>query len=65
MLISSSGKGKSTDVKKAILGHLAHNNKVYIIDPQNEYSKLGNNFGTTLIDLGLGHKTIINPLHVQ
>lgn len=63
--VGSSGKGKSTDVKKAILGHLAHNNKVYIIDPQNEYSKLGNNFGATLIDLGLGHKTIINPLHVQ
>ncbi|PYF43138.1 Mbov_0397 family ICE element conjugal transfer ATPase [Metamycoplasma alkalescens] len=63
--VGSSGKGKSTDVKKAILGHLATNNKVYIIDPQNEYAKLGKKFGGTLIDLGLGYKTIINPLQVQ
>ncbi|UOE63494.1 conjugal transfer protein TraE [Mycoplasmopsis bovis] len=63
--VGSSGKGKSTDVKKAIVGHLAANNKVYIIDPQNEYTKLGNKFNATMIDLGLGHKTLINPLEVQ
>ncbi|PZV97727.1 Mbov_0397 family ICE element conjugal transfer ATPase, partial [Metamycoplasma auris] len=59
--VGSSGKGKSTDVKKAIVGHLGANNKVYIIDPQNEYTKLGNKFNATMIDLGLGHKTLINP----
>ncbi|WP_373435117.1 helicase HerA domain-containing protein, partial [Metamycoplasma equirhinis] len=63
--VGSSGKGKSTDVKKAILANLAQNNKVYIIDPQNEYAKLGRKFGASLIDLGLGHKTVINPLEVQ
>lgn len=63
--VGSSGKGKSTDVKKAIVGHLAANNKVYVIDPQNEYSSIGRKFGATIIDLGIGYKTIINPLQVQ
>ncbi|WP_434333042.1 Mbov_0397 family ICE element conjugal transfer ATPase [Mycoplasma capricolum] len=63
--VGSSGKGKSTDVKKAILANLAQNNRVYIIDPQNEYSTLGREFGASLIDLGLGHNTVINPLEVQ
>ncbi|VEU81668.1 conjugal transfer protein TraE [Mycoplasmopsis arginini] len=63
--VGSSGKGKSTDVKKAVLGHLAQNNKVYIIDPQNEYSILGKKFGATIIDLGLGFNTVINPLEIQ
>ncbi|WFQ93053.1 Mbov_0397 family ICE element conjugal transfer ATPase [Mycoplasma feriruminatoris] len=63
--VGSSGKGKSTDVKKAIVGNLAQNNKVYIIDPQNEYAKLGRKFGATIIDLGSGNNTTINPLQVQ
>lgn len=63
--VGSSGKGKSTDVKKSVIGHLAENNKVYIIDPQNEYKKLGNMFGATNIDLGVGYKTVINPLEIQ
>ncbi|MDQ0567612.1 Mbov_0397 family ICE element conjugal transfer ATPase [Mycoplasma yeatsii] len=63
--VGSSGKGKSTDVKKAIITNLAQNNKVYIIDPQNEYSKLGRKFGASIIDLGSGYGTVINPLQVQ
>ncbi|AJM71561.1 Mbov_0397 family ICE element conjugal transfer ATPase [Mycoplasma yeatsii] len=63
--VGSSGKGKSTDVKKAIVSNLAQNNKVYVIDPQNEYSKLGRKFGASIIDLGLGINTVINPLEVQ
>ncbi|WFQ92674.1 Mbov_0397 family ICE element conjugal transfer ATPase [Mycoplasma feriruminatoris] len=63
--VGSSGKGKSTDVKKAILANLAQNNRVYIIDPQNEYAKLGNKFGASVIDLGSGYNTVINPLQIQ
>ncbi|UWD34760.1 conjugal transfer protein TraE [Mycoplasma cottewii] len=63
--VGSSGKGKSTDVKKAIIANLAQNNKVYVIDPQNEYSKLGRKFGASIIDLGSGYGTVINPLQVQ
>ncbi|WP_434341901.1 conjugal transfer protein TraE [Mycoplasma putrefaciens] len=63
--VGSSGKGKSTDVKKTIISNLAQNNKVYVIDPQNEYSKLGRKFGATIIDLGSGYGTVINPLEVQ
>ncbi|ACU78254.1 Mbov_0397 family ICE element conjugal transfer ATPase [Mycoplasma mycoides] len=63
--VGSSGKGKSTDVKKAIVSNLAQNNKVYVIDPQNEYAKLGHKFGATIIDLGSGYNTTINPLQVQ
>lgn len=63
--LGSSGKGKSTDVKKAILGHLAENNNVYVIDVQNEYKKLAKNFNGVRIDLGTGFKTVINPLEIQ
>ncbi|QVK09456.1 Mbov_0397 family ICE element conjugal transfer ATPase [Mycoplasma mycoides] len=63
--VGSSGKGKSTDVKKAIVANLAQNNKVYVIDPQNEYAKLGHKFGASIIDLGSGYNTTINPLQVQ
>ncbi|UUD34810.1 ATP-binding protein [Mycoplasmopsis caviae] len=63
--VGSSGKGKSTDMKKAFVNHLASNNKVYIIDPQNEYKSIGRKFGATIIDLGSGINTVINPLEVQ
>ncbi|WP_029513775.1 Mbov_0397 family ICE element conjugal transfer ATPase [Mycoplasmopsis primatum] len=63
--VGSSGKGKSTDVKKAIVGHLAENNKVYVIDVQNEYGDVGRAFGASTIDLGAGYKTVINPLEIQ
>lgn len=63
--LGSSGKGKSTDVKKQVLSNLAHNNKVYIVDPQNEYKRFGSQFDATLIDLGSGYNTKINPLQIQ
>lgn len=63
--LGSSGKGKSTDVKKQVLGHLAHNNKVYIIDPQNEYAKFGRLYGANVVDFGAGFNTTFNPLEIQ
>lgn len=63
--LGSSGKGKSTDVKKAILGNLSENNIVYVIDVQDEYKKLGQLFNAVNIDLGSGYGTIINPLQIR
>ncbi|VEU78250.1 conjugal transfer ATP-binding protein TraC [Mycoplasmopsis columbinasalis] len=63
--VGSSGKGKSTQKSKQIIDLLAENTNVYIIDLQNEYKDIGKKFGATLIDLGAGVQTCINPLQVQ
>ncbi|VEU77898.1 Mbov_0397 family ICE element conjugal transfer ATPase [Mycoplasmopsis columbinasalis] len=64
-VLGSSGKGKSTFVGKWILNTLSENNRVYVLDLQNEYQNLALEFGGSLIDLGTGKNTTINPLQVK
>ncbi|UWV78526.1 helicase HerA domain-containing protein [Mycoplasmopsis felis] len=46
-VLGSSGIGKSTVVSKILASNLAINNKVIIIDPQNEYSDFCKKFNGT------------------
>lgn len=64
-IVGVTGKGKSTLVGKQVLNALSENNKVYILDLQNEYRNLAKKFGGTIIDFGAGIETVFNPLEIQ
>lgn len=64
-VIGTSGVGKTTYLKKGILQSIAFGkSRVYIIDPENEYSQLVEYFGGTVIHLSSSSKSIINPLEI-
>ncbi|WP_322958486.1 DUF87 domain-containing protein [Mycoplasmopsis felis] len=64
-VLGSSGIGKSTVVSKILASNLAINNKVIIIDPQNEYSDFCKKFNGQIIDLGSGINTRINIIQIR
>ncbi|MBN0919386.1 Mbov_0397 family ICE element conjugal transfer ATPase [[Mycoplasma] gypis] len=59
----SSGSGKSTVLKKILANNLVENNRVYLLDTQNEYGKINKYFGADEINFG-GGTTKLNPLQV-
>ena len=63
MTIGASGKGKSYLQKILIKDALTSNNKVFILDPENEYSYVAERFGGDVIDVS-GGAMRINPLEV-
>ena len=65
MVIGKSGSGKSYCVK-TLLGNLAADNcKIFILDPEKEYSKLTKSLGGKYIDVGSSLQGILNPFHVN
>lgn len=63
-IIGSSGSGKSYFLK-TLLSHIyANKTKIFILDPEDEYSILANNLGGKIIDVGKGNKERINPFHI-
>lgn len=64
VIIGKSGSGKSY-ATKSILSHLAaENSKIFILDPENEYSKLAANMGGKMIDVGSATQGRLNPFHI-
>ena len=63
-IIGTSGVGKTTYLKRKIINLIAQGKKIYIIDPENEYTKIVNYFGGTVIHLSSMSNTIINPLEI-
>ena len=63
MTIGASGKGKSYLTKSLIMNRLIDNTKVFILDPENEYSYIASMFGGDVIDVS-GGSTRINPFEV-
>ncbi|HBP66428.1 MAG TPA: conjugal transfer protein [Desulfosporosinus sp.] len=63
-VIGTSGVGKTTYLKRKIINLIAQGKKIYIIDPENEYTNIVNYFGGTVIHLSSMSETIINPLEI-
>ena len=64
VIMGKSGSGKSFATKTILTNLAAENSKIFILDPENEYSYLANNLGGRLIDVGTATQGRINPFHV-
>lgn len=64
MVFGTSGSGKSTFLKHKFFEIIAKGSKVFIIDPENEFSSLVKYYGGEVVSLGTednGIQTIFNP----
>lgn len=64
IVIGTSGVGKTTYIKKKILNLIAQGHKIFIMDPENEYTELVERYGGTVIHLSSASSTFINPLEI-
>ncbi|MBI5401750.1 ATP-binding protein [Candidatus Wolfebacteria bacterium] len=64
VVFAKSGAGKSYATKLEILRSLMMGLDVLVIDPENEYQKLADSVGGSVIKISLTSKTTINPLDI-
>lgn len=65
MIIGKSGSGKSYATKTLLTNFAADNAKIFILDPENEYTTLCENLMGKFIDVGSSEMGIFNPFHVM
>ena len=64
VIMGKSGSGKSFATKTMLTNLAAENSKVFILDPENEYTVLAKNLNGRIIDVGTASQGRINPFHV-
>lgn len=64
MVIGKSGSGKSFAAKNLLVNFAADNTKIFILDPEDEYTILAGNMKGKVIDVGSSAMGIINPFHI-
>lgn len=64
VVVGTSGVGKTTYMKMKILRYIAKGIKIFIIDPENEYTDIVERFGGDVVHLSSNADTKINPLEV-
>ncbi len=64
VIMGKSGSGKSFATKTILTNLAAENSKIFILDPENEYSELAHNLGGKMIDVGTAKEGRLNPFHV-
>ena len=64
VIIGKSGSGKSYATKTILTQLAAENSKIFILDPENEYSKLAMNMKGKIIDVGSATQGRLNPFHI-
>jgi type IV secretory pathway VirB4 component len=64
VIMGKSGSGKSYATKTILSNLSAENCKIFILDPENEYTPLAKRLGGRVIDVGTASQGRINPFHV-
>ncbi|MEG2871222.1 MAG: ATP-binding protein, partial [Clostridium sp.] len=64
VIIGKSGSGKSYATKTLLANLAADNSKIFILDPENEYTALANNLDGKIIDVGSATQGRLNPFHI-
>ncbi|MGY6172064.1 Mbov_0397 family ICE element conjugal transfer ATPase [Candidatus Mycoplasma pogonae] len=64
-IMGTSGSGKSTLTKKFMANAILNNQKIILLDPQNEYAPSGRKMGVEIIDIGANDNTVFNPLQIR
>lgn len=64
VIIGKSGSGKSFATKMMLANLSAENSKIFILDPENEYTNLAKNLEGNIIDVGSATQGRINPFHI-
>ncbi|MBR2433570.1 MAG: ATP-binding protein, partial [Clostridia bacterium] len=65
MIIGKSGSGKSFATKTLLTNFAADNSKIFILDPENEYTFLCESLKGKFIDVGSSEMGIFNPFHIM
>lgn len=64
VIIGTSGVGKTTYMIQKILRYAVQSYKIYIVDPENEYSRIVDKLGGAVIHLSSNSSNKINPLQI-
>ena len=65
MIIGKSGSGKSFATKTLLTNLASDNARIFILDPEDEYTNLARNVFGKIIDVGSSVNGILNPFHVM
>ncbi len=64
VIVGKSGSGKSYATKDILTNLAAEDAKIFILDPENEYSELAENLHGKFINVGNGQQGRINPFQI-
>ena len=64
VIVGKSGSGKSYATKSFLTNLAADDAKIFILDPENEYSELANSLHGKIINVGNASQGRLNPFHI-
>ncbi|XME01770.1 VirB4 family type IV secretion system protein [Lachnospiraceae bacterium C1.1] len=64
VIIGKSGSGKSYATKSILAQLAAEDSKIFILDPENEYTKMAAGLNGKIIDVGTATQGRLNPFHI-
>ena len=64
VVIGKSGSGKSYATKTILTQLAAEDSKIFVLDPENEYTKMAKGLNGKVIDVGTASEGRLNPFHV-